>query len=103
MSEVWKYPIEPGDRWLDLPKGSTFLHVGVQDGQPYVWALVHPEQPLRRRHIATYGTGHRIDGSPSYLGSFMLHGGRLVFHTFTTSSELPLSYEPPSTASQDPV
>lgn len=89
MAEVWKFPLVPGREWMEMPKGSELLYVGVQQGEPFLWAKVDPYADLRRRHVVIYGTGHHIDGWPDYVGSFMLDSGALVFHVFATSSEMP--------------
>jgi hypothetical protein len=81
-SQVWKFkvPLPGEDPWVEMPKGSRLLHVAVQEGTPYLWALVWPQQPIRRRNIAVYATGQEIDGWPDYLGTF--HIGWTVWHVF---------------------
>lgn len=82
MNEVWKFRIPfPGtEPWVLMPAHAKLLHVAVQDGAPYIWALVSPNNKVVRRHIVTYATGQPIDGSPDYLGTF--HLDWTVWHVF---------------------
>ena len=105
---IWKYDVLPGDFGLDMPKGAKILGVGLQGGKPHriytgrvtimdegasawgaegprLWALVDPEAPKVCRRFIAVGTGdlfpEEIDGF-SHIGTFVLMGGRLVFHVF---------------------
>lgn len=87
LHTVWKYPLNSSG-WVIMPRGAKPLYVDVQDGQPFVWAEVWPTDALVKRHLPVYGTGHRIDGWPTYVGTFQLDG--LVFHVFSTNFEIEL-------------
>ena len=96
---VFKYPITNRDvQQIDLPEGAEVLHVNLQNGLPYIWVLhdatllgdqVVAGRPdmkdavTERRTFRLAGTGHPIDGTiKKYIGTFMMHGGALVFHFF---------------------
>lgn len=97
MAEVWKFPIVPGESWITMPARAELLYVDTQGGEPFVWARVDPTARLVQRYVVTYGTGHDIDGSPDYVGSFQLANGALVFHVFSGGEA---AAEPPDNASQ---
>ncbi len=82
--QVWKFPIQVDDNvMLAMPGGAVPLHVETQNGVPCLWALVNPSNPARHHHFKIRGTGHEIGADVGeHVGSFMLHGGALVFHLF---------------------
>jgi len=85
MLTIYKYPIEPRDFTLTLPERARLLTVQTQYSRPCLWALVDPEAPPEERHFVTYGTGHPVTDDPvrlTYIGTFQLEGGMLVFHLF---------------------
>ncbi len=83
---IYKYPFEVVDEFtVDLPD-ADILCVQVQGDTPCMWALVNPEAKPRRRTFLLRGTGHdcadqRIRKA-THVGTFQLHGGKLVFHLF---------------------
>ena len=91
MKTVYKYPFKPQDRFtIDMPVGASFMHVDVQDGVPCIWASVETNMSTKPYRFRLAGTGHSI-GAPdlSYLGTFILSDGRLVFHLFSVEDDLP--------------
>lgn len=61
------------------------LSVVVQRGQPVLYCLVDPYEPLRdSMPILTAGTGHdRSDLDASrFIGTYLMRDGALVFHVF---------------------
>jgi len=59
MVKVFKYPIEVNDHFtLFLPKGAKILKVECQNGEPCLWTLVNPDNPVERRIFRFAGTGH---------------------------------------------
>lgn len=87
MQTIYKYPLEVADQQtISLPKKSKILTVQNQKGIPCLWALVDPnELEFEERIILTYGTGHKIEFSEddiSYIETYQLAGGDLVFHVF---------------------
>lgn len=82
---VWKYPLEAAASvTVQMPQGAQILCVQVQHDTPTIWALVDTSMPFEKREFHTYGTGHEIPDSEilAYVGSWQLHGGAYVFHTF---------------------
>lgn len=86
MRMVFKYKVPIGDHVsISLPKGAQILSAQVQRGTPCIWALVDPDQPMVERRFRFAGTGHAIKDDPmtlSFIDTFQMHGGDLVFHLF---------------------
>lgn len=85
MKTIWKYPVPISSSFLlEMPRGATLLDVQVQHGAPYLWAMVDPTAAKVGRVLHVHGTGKGIhEPSGSYVGSFQLAGGELVFHVFS--------------------
>lgn len=86
MKIIYKYPIEVTDEQaLTLPVNAQILSVQTQGNTPCIWAMIDTAE-TRTEQIAVrvYGTGHPIADSErlTYIGTFQMHGGRLVFHAF---------------------
>jgi hypothetical protein len=86
---IYKYAVKidaSGKCVLTLPKYSTFLHVGQQDGEVFVWTKVNVNtgEELEDRILRVYGTGHPMNevARQYYLGTAHLYNGALVFHVF---------------------
>ena len=90
MKKIFKYELPVDDTVIvDMPKGARPLHVDVQRGVPYIWALVDPQHESVKHLFRVAGTGHQIADkqSENYLGTFFLLFGapvkeQLVFHVF---------------------
>lgn len=84
MRTVWKYKIPLVDTvWLELPVGAKILKVAQQGEGVFLWALVDPEAPRDYVHLRVAGTGHEIaQDDAEHVDSFLMDGGRLVFHVF---------------------
>lgn len=84
--KVFKYPIKVEDnQYLYMPDGAVPLCVQVQNDKPCIWASVDPSAPDGRPTLVIVrGTGHEYEArdNESYLGTFQLHGGALVFHVW---------------------
>lgn len=82
---VYKYPLPMIDEvHVDMPRGARVLKVGVQNGEPFVWALVDTEAPMSPLRFSIRGTGHDCSAvlSMKYLDTIMLANDMLVFHVF---------------------
>lgn len=82
---IWKYTLKFADtQSVLMPEGAKPLSVQVQGEAPQLWALVDEKKPLAARTFATYGTGHPLpnDAPGSYVGTYQMHDGALVFHVF---------------------
>jgi hypothetical protein len=86
VKTIWKFEIPIADEFaIEMPAGTELLSVQAQGGtDPVLWALVDDKAPMARRGFALRGTGHEADGltKGDYVGTFQVHGGRLVFHLF---------------------
>jgi len=85
MKTIWKFPLAIMDaQRIAMPEGAEILSVQVQHREPCLWAKVNPDAPPEMRYVRTYGTGHPIDESEavSFIGTYQLNGGNLVFHVF---------------------
>lgn len=90
MKTIWKFELETTDyQAIDVPAGFQFLKLDTQYSKPVFWALVNSENPKVRLEIRIVGTGHpaSIGNTYSYLGSYQLEGGALVFHAFGKPGE----------------
>lgn len=89
MKAVWKFPV-PIDDVVDInmPPGAKILHVAEQFGAPCIWALVTPGESTERRTFRFAGTGHPIEErhAGTFVGTFFMEGGALVFHLFEVGS-----------------
>jgi len=80
---IWKFPLQVTDKQqVEMPQGAEILCVQVQHGTPCLWALVDAEQGPVKRVIYVYGTGHPFTNQGTYVGTFQVHGGALIFHVF---------------------
>lgn len=71
------------EQYIHTMRGAELLHVAVQDGIPFVWALVDPSEPMVKRTVRVYATGEPIDDdvTPDYVGTF--HIDWTVWHVFS--------------------
>jgi hypothetical protein len=68
---------------LQMPAGAKVLCVQSQKGDPQIWALCDKKADLEARKFLVVGTGLEFDPRGySYVGTFQVHGGELVFHLF---------------------
>lgn len=83
MKAIWKYPLEITDvQTIMMPVDAAVLTVQVQNDQPCIWAMVYTDSEKVQKTVRMYGTGHPIDTMGVWVGTFQVHGGRLVFHVF---------------------
>lgn len=82
MKTIWKYTITP-DTFISIPEGARLLSVQTQDNQPQLWALVDPSKPKMGRAFRAIPTGLDFeDEGLTYIDTFQINGGTLVFHLF---------------------
>ncbi len=82
---VWKYQLQTTDiQDVLMPQGADILCVQTQGQEPCLWALVNPDAEKGMRRIYIVGTGHPTGylTGLSYIGTYQLRGGALVFHVF---------------------
>jgi hypothetical protein len=96
MLTIWKFEVPVQDNiQIEMPKGARILSVQAQRnlaaltvGDPIeqvcLWALVNPEATKEIRGFRMVGTDHPIQHSEklTYIGTFQMQGGALVFHLF---------------------
>jgi hypothetical protein len=83
MNRIYKYPIPINDEIvIVMPKGAKVLTVQIQKSQPFIWALVDTEKEPEERRFYLYGTGMTVTHCESYIGSFQMLGGGLIYHLF---------------------
>lgn len=80
---IFKYPLPISSQSdISLPLDAKLLHVGEQNGEIFVWALVAPSNPMITRSFTIYGTGHPVDNPlVTYVGTVQMRNG-LVWHVF---------------------
>ena len=85
MRTIYKYPLEVTDlQVFTMPTGGQILSVQVQNGIPCLWVLVKELHKREVRRIRIIGTGNPIgeDEHLTFIGTFQMEGGSLVFHVF---------------------
>lgn len=85
MRTIYKFPVSPEDALeVALPEGAKFLHVAEQRPEEVaMWFEVDTDKPAKLRSFTIYGTGHSMSKeNQTYLGTFILAGGDLVFHLY---------------------
>lgn len=89
MKEIWKWAIVVNDRSaLRMPKGAQLLCVQWQGDLVMLWAVVETSAPKVTRRIAVYGTGQPLPDNPgTYVDTFQMMGGKLVWHVFDLGEE----------------
>ena len=88
MKTIYKYPIEIEDRqFVELPKDSVVLSVGVIAARVYIWVIVDPDLKTMLVQFELRGTGHplKLKENALFIGTFQLMGGALVYHLFKVS------------------
>ena len=95
MKAVWKFPLvlHTPYQTIQMPEDAEILCVAVQGNQPFIWAMVDTDAPLKARHIYQHHTGEEIEERPlcppKYLGTVQIGfewGGPYVAHYFERHS-----------------
>lgn len=83
MNAIWKYPLQGPSVTLEMPRGARILDLQTQHNVPTIWALVDPTEFKVRRTFHAVATGGEFSQAGlSYVGTFQINGGGLVFHIF---------------------
>lgn len=88
MTTIWKFQVRIEDAFtLEMPKGAKILSVQTQGNTPCLWAMVDPQAEKQKRYFSVFGTGFpfEIGDHLTFVGTFQIHGGSLVFHLFEFS------------------
>ena len=88
MAQVWKFPlaIDGALQPLNLRYGSEILTVQMQDGVPFLWAIVWNTAPhTDERYVRMLGTGWDVPAQQhKYIAT--VQDGPLVWHFFEVMS-----------------
>lgn len=84
---IWKFELSNSDTQnISMPKGAEILTAQVQNGTPYIWALVDTIAETEIRTIEIFGTGSPIlsdmGTSRKYISTIQLLDGRFIVHVF---------------------
>lgn len=83
MITIYKYPFKITDSLeIRMPRHAEILHVGLQKGEPHLWARVDTTQPKVTRFINIRGTGHDASRVDRHIGTLIMSDGEFVFHVF---------------------
>lgn len=87
MMTIWKFALEIKDEQIiTMPASARVLTVQTQgEDSPCIWAMVHPDNATEKRKIRTFASGDQIDFETrfgTYLGTYQISAGALVFHVF---------------------
>lgn len=84
MKTIWKYILEITDQqFVAVPEGSELLTVQMQNDAPQLWVKCDSDKPKVFKRIRIYGTGNPVSNDDeTYLATFQVYGGDLVFHVF---------------------
>lgn len=91
MKIIYKYPFKVFDvnaRFaIEMPEKAQILSIQMQNGKPYLWALVNTDNPLNEsledRTFVVCGTGQQIYGdTSSYKYLSTIQDGNYVWHIF---------------------
>lgn len=83
MKKVFKYPLPDVVTKIQMPAGSKFIAVALQNGMPTVWAEVpNSWEGYEERTVEAFGTGHLIPADAIYLGTVLTMSDSLVLHFY---------------------
>lgn len=90
MKAIYKYEI-PADKMpgVAMPVGAEILHIGQQNDQVQLWALVDVRAPIEIRVFNVIGTGVKIDFNPGkYMATVMSRDHTEVVHVFDANAHV---------------
>jgi hypothetical protein len=86
---IWKYPLQVTDvQEIELQIGAQILTVMNQREQPCLWVEIvigEDDAKSEKRTFRIFGTGEPFpdfEGIRTYVGSFQMRDGLLVFHVY---------------------
>lgn len=87
--KIWKFVLNRYEETVSIPQGAQLLSVQAQHGNVCLWALCDETAPPVQRRIVFVGTGHNANAAEggTYVGTFQLNNGNLVFHVFALGEE----------------
>lgn len=90
MITVWRFPLDPDNKPIEVPRLAKPLTVQVQGNIPCLWMAVDTEtaEDTCKRTFLSFGTGYEMPNRPmKYIGTYQLEGGRHVKHVFELLAE----------------
>lgn len=83
---IWKYNLGI-DGELEIPEGAKILTVQTQKNEPYIWALIDPKKPKKKRRFIALATGYNASMvvNKPYIGTYQIDDGDGVYHVFELS------------------
>lgn len=91
VKQVWKYSLDLGANFIELPQRAKVVHVGLQGGAVTMWVSVltrwmgedfNPNESAETRTFTVHGTGHDIPYKSDYLGT--VQNAPYVWHVYET-------------------
>lgn len=89
MDVIWKFPLAEADRQtVMIPRQAELLCVQVQRDTPCLWARCDSARDSVVIEIAIIGTGSpiRTDDRLTYVDTFQMRDGHLVWHVFVVGA-----------------
>ena len=85
MKKIYKYELNLGSGWIELPKGAITRKLGVQGNAIFLWAEVDPREAEKEsKCFEVFGTGHEIYEDMGidrvYVDTVFM--GELVWHIY---------------------
>lgn len=88
---IWKFEIPPSPRppmgtgmcEVHMPVGSEIIYLDKQRGVPQLWVLFNPDTVEHEyRKFLIVGTGKIVPDNTTYIGSWQMEDGELIWHLF---------------------
>ena len=85
--QILKYELDRDitEQFIELGENAIVLSVRAQDNKPYIWALVHPNDPPKEHRFIVLTTGEPTPhkGLPKcFLGTVIMDNGSYIIHVF---------------------
>lgn len=88
MKTIYKYQITICDRQeIEIPRFSEILHVQMQSGSWYVWVLVDTDEPMVKKRLRVFGTGHEIPKEEDLYYVMTFQQAEFMWHLFEVGLE----------------
>lgn len=91
MKRIFKYGLEMDYKQIvRMPAGAQVLHVGEQQGDLFIWAIVDDEEKATHNlSVMIIGTGNKCDVNQyKHLGTVITQAGMYVWHVFVPKDTL---------------
>ena len=86
---IYKYKLHEKHTFqIKMPLEMEPLHIGLQDGEIFLWANVNLDSPTVKRTFHCVNTGTQPPEAKLYLGTVVLKIG-YVWHFFSDQSPIP--------------